>query len=63
MKKRKRAEEGRCNIQMGLQFKLREVRVDLMERDLSEGGEGVSHLDIWRRMVQTEGMAGAETPE
>lgn len=48
---------------MGLQFKLREVRVDLMERDLSEGGEGVSHLDIWGRMVQTEGMAGAETPE
>lgn len=34
---------------MGLQFTLREVRGNLMERDLSKGGEGISHLDIWGR--------------
>ena len=45
---------------MGLQFKLREVRGNLMERDLSRGGEGVSHLDIWGRSVQAKGRAAAK---
>ena len=45
---------------MGLQFKLREVRGNLMERDLSRGGEGVSHVDRWRRVFYKQGTVSAK---